>query len=107
MAARRRRQGRKAEPQLLWDKRRGQNWMEEYTRRLLEVGFVAGFATPCNFVCGEKELRVTVHGDDFTATGPTDSLQWLERGLAAAWEIKSEYLGPGSAGCETEVRVLN
>ena len=56
---------------------------------------------------GEKELRVTVHGDDFTATGPMDSLQWLEKGLAAAWEIKSECLGPGSEGCKTEVRVLN
>ena len=84
-----------------------QNWTEEYTRKLLELGFVAGFATPCNFVCGERELRVTIHGDDFTATGPMESLQWVEKGLAAAWEIKSEYLGPSSEGCKTEVRVLN
>ena len=84
-----------------------QNWAEEYTRRLQELGFVAGLSTPCNFTCAEKELRVTVHGDDFTATGPMDSLQWLEEGLAAAWEVKSEYLGPSSEGCKTEVRVLN
>ena len=25
----------------------------------------------------------------------------------AAWEVKSEYLGPMSEGCKTEVRVLN
>ena len=30
-----------------------QNWTEEYTRKLLELGFVADLATPCNFVCGE------------------------------------------------------
>ena len=72
-----------------------------------ELGFVAGFATPCNFVRAEKELRVTVHSDDFTATGPMDSPQWLAKGLAAAWEVKSEYLGPSSEGCKTEVRVLN
>ena len=74
-----------------------QNWAEEYTRRLQELGFVAGLATPCNFVRTEKDVRVTVHGDDFTATGPMDSSQCLEKGLAAAWEVKSEYLGPNSA----------
>ena len=34
-------------------------------------------------------------------------MQWLEKGLAAAWEITSEYLGPSSEGCKTVVRVLN
>ena len=64
-----------------------------HTKTVFELGFVAGSATPSNFVCGERELRVTVHGDDFTATGPMDSLQWLEKGLAAAWEIKVRVLG--------------
>ena len=33
-----------------------QNWTEECTQRLLELGYVAGLATPCNFVCEAIEL---------------------------------------------------
>ena len=27
-----------------------QNWIEEYTKTLCDMGFVAGIASPCNFV---------------------------------------------------------
>ena len=84
-----------------------QNWSEEYTRRLRELGFTVGNATPCNFVCEAKELHITVHGDDFTIVGPMDSLEWLNSTLEQIWDIKSEFLGPQKEGCKTEIRVLN
>ena len=76
-----------------------QNWTKEYTKVLLDLGFIAGHATPCKFYCEERELFVTVHGDDFTAAGPKGSLEWLKSGLESAWEIKADFLGPQTEGC--------
>ena len=47
-----------------------QNWAEEYTNTLLAAGFRVGLASPCNFFCKRTGVCVTVHGDDFTASGP-------------------------------------
>ena len=53
-----------------------QNWIEVYIRRLLELDFTAGRATPCKSWHGEHELFVTVHCHDFTIVGPMESLEW-------------------------------
>ena len=84
-----------------------QNPTEEYTQKLANLGFTAGRATPCNFWCQENEVFITVHGNDFTATGPMRSLEWLRKGLEQACEIKSDFWGPGIEGCSEEIRVLN
>ena len=47
-----------------------QNWTEEYTKKLVDLGFTAGVATPCHFLHKEKELFVIVRGGDFTVVGP-------------------------------------
>ena len=31
-----------------------QNWTEEYTKKLVDLGFTAGVATPCHFLHNEK-----------------------------------------------------
>ena len=31
-----------------------QNWTEEYTKKLVDLGFTAGVATPCYFLRSEK-----------------------------------------------------
>ena len=51
-----------------------QNWSIEYTRTLCAAGFKAGKASPCNFVHTTRDPALTVHGDDFTATGPIEDL---------------------------------
>ena len=43
------------------------NWEAHYTRLLLEAGFVQGLASPCIFYNKVRDIRVVVHGDDFTA----------------------------------------
>ncbi len=83
-----------------------QNWAREYTDTLQKCGFEQGKATPCSFVHEDREIFITVHGDDFTAAGPLDSLQWLEEQMERRYEIKSEYLGP-EANLSREIRVLN
>ena len=84
------------------------NWSETYTALLEKLGFVTGIGSPCNFHHPSKGISMTVHGDDFTSTGTEASLRWLDGQLQAAYEIKSQYLGPDAAkGHVQEVRVLN
>ena len=41
------------------------------------IGFARGASTPCSFYNQEKELRVVVHGDDFTVLGWEHQLNWF------------------------------
>ena len=61
-----------------------QNWTEEYTKTLRDMGFTVGIASPCNFVYPDKELYVSVHGDDFTIVGPAKEFEWMRSKLAKA-----------------------
>ena len=70
-----------------------QNWTEEYTKTLRDMGFIVGIASPCNFVCQDKELYVSVHGDDFTIVGPTKEFEWMRSNKAKAYEITGEFFG--------------
>ena len=69
-----------------------QNWSAEFTRTLKRLGFTTGKASPCNFKCDAKELFLSVHGDDFTVAGPTDSLRWFEKAMTDTYEIKANGL---------------
>ena len=52
-----------------------QNWTKEYTQALQAVGFTAGKTSPCNFYHKQAEISLSVHGDDFTVSGPERSLE--------------------------------
>ena len=85
-----------------------QNWAETYTALLKSLGFVVGMASPCNFHHPTRNISTSVHGDDFTSTGPEASLRWLDSQLRTAYELKTNYLGPHETrGHQKEVRVLN
>ena len=87
-----------------------QNWEEAYSRFLVSVGFRRGKASPCHFsFAGEqREIMITVHGDDFTAAGSLDDLRWLQRKFQQQYEVKSKLLGPEDEhDCVQDVRVLN
>ena len=60
----------------------------------MECGFKTGLVSPCNFEHVNRELKLTVHGDDFTVTGPTAGLQGMQRRMEQKYEIKAHYLGP-------------
>ena len=83
-----------------------QNWAKEYTGFLVGCGFKCGRASPCNFHHEARQLSATVHGDDFTVTGPEASLGWLRMAMTARYDIKSKMLGPGN-DMEQEIQVLN
>ena len=50
---------------------------------------------------------VSVHGDDFTAAGPKDSLDWFEAQMKSKYELTvGGRLGPGARD-DKEATVLN
>ena len=82
------------------------NWSEEYTERLLAVGFNAGVASPCVFYHRERGLRAYIHGDDFVVVGMPAQLKWMQDRLEEKYELTVEVLGPAKEQVK-EVRVLN
>ena len=54
-----------------------QNWEHTYSKFLVNLGFERGEATPCIFTLNSTQLRIVVHGDDFTALGHTKDLDWF------------------------------
>ena len=61
------------------------------------MGFVQGTSTPCVFRHHERDIIVTVHGDDFTSVGPKDDLDWYEQPMKEHYELTIQpRLGPGN-----------
>ena len=82
------------------------NWTATYTTFLQEVGFVTGEGCGCNFAHSTRQISLTVHGDDFTASASDADLAWLEEKFKVKFECKVEILGPGRNQLR-EVRILN
>ena len=76
----------------------------EYTKFLESIGFRSGLTSPCNFFHKQKELFLTVHGDDFTITGRMEALSWIRREMGNKFEITANVLGQDE-GMENEIRV--
>ena len=82
-------------------------WQEEYSTALVRMGFVQGIASPNVFWHKAKKISCTVHGDDFTSTGPADALDWFETSVSEEYEISvGPRLGPGPSDAK-EARALN
>ena len=82
-------------------------WEDCYASSLVAMGFRRGIANPCCFRHPDRDMSVVVHGDDFTALGCRDDLEWYAKQLSDHFEIVVKgYLGE-SDDCSKEVRVLN
>ena len=66
-------------------------WQQECSNYMKEICFTQGFASPCISVHAKRGLACSVHGDDFTSTGPKVELDWLEGKLESP-----EGRSPGS-----------
>ena len=84
-----------------------QNWEHAYIEFLEEAGFSSGIATPCVFHNRERNIRVVVHGDDFTVLASENQLNWFRGEIAKRFEVKFRGgLGP-EPGDDKAIRVLN
>ena len=85
----------------------GKLWEDTYTVVLMNAGFVPGASNPCIFYHEEKDISIVVHGDDFTALGSDDALDWYEQVLKDSFEIKIRgRLGIGCPGPQ-QIGILN
>ena len=72
-----------------------------------DLKFEVGDASACVFYHKEKDLRVSVHGDDLTAVGEKRNLDWYKLELEKLYELKElARLGPGAQD-DKEATVLN
>ena len=83
-----------------------QNWAATYTKFLVLVGFQRGRASNCNFVHKKRNIKMTVHGDDFLAVADLDQIKWIEEQLKSEYAIKAEVLGP-EPELNKEIKILN
>ena len=82
-------------------------WQEEYSTMLVSLGFRQGDACPNVFHHAVRRIVCSVHGDDFTASGPADALDWFEAAVGEHYELDiGPRLGPGDDDAK-EGRVLN
>jgi hypothetical protein len=82
------------------------NWTAEYTKTLEGLGFVKGRASTCNFRHVSRDIKLTVHGDDFLVAGPRSDLDWLKTKMQQKYDIKAQLLGP-EKDCQSEIKILN
>ena len=82
-------------------------WQQEYSGFMKSIGFTQGEASACIFVHGSRGIACSVHGDDFTSTGPKSGLDWLEAQPNCKYELREGgRLGPGPDDAK-ELTVLN
>ena len=82
-------------------------WQSEYSGALIEMGFTQGTASACVFSHIERGIVLSVHGDDFTAAGPKDSLDWYQKQMQERYELTiGGRLGPGDQD-DKEATILN
>ena len=82
-------------------------WHGEYSSFMKSLGFTMGDASACVFRHKARSLTSSVHGDDFTTTGPKRQLDWLKAEMSKKYELTENYrIGPAE-GDAKEARVLN
>ena len=59
---------------------------------LVKIGFQRGRASNCNFVHKKRNIKMTVHGDDFFAVADLDQMRWIEEQLKSEYAIKAEVV---------------
>ena len=85
----------------------GAIWEETFAGALVAIGFERGAASACCFYHTAKDIAIVVHGDDFTALGEDEDLNWYESELSKYFELKIRgRVGP-EASDDKEMRILN
>ena len=65
-----------------------QYWEHAYCEFLQSNGFVRWKSAPCVLLHLERQIRMVVHGDDFTALGTDHDLDWYRNLMKTRLEIK-------------------
>ena len=72
-----------------------------------ELGFTSGKVTPCMFWNKQRDIRINIHGDDFTVLAEEDQLDWFRREVSKKFDaIFRGRIGPDIAD-DKSIRILN
>ena len=82
-----------------------QNWFQEYSQHLINIGFRQADASPCTFYNRDKGIFTHVHDDDYVSCGTPDALQWMKHRLEKQCQVKTQMLGPDEIE-EKQVRII-
>ena len=63
-------------------------WEEDYSDRLLKIGFIRGKSASTVFWNKNTGVRIVVHGDDFTMSGTRKALMGIKEKLEEWYDIK-------------------
>ena len=81
-------------------------WEDEYARRLVEDGFRRGTAASAIFYHPKTQVRVVVHGDDFTFVGTESELKRIQAKMHEWYDVKGRgVLGSGKRDVH-EIEIL-
>ena len=84
-----------------------QNWETAYGDFMESIGMSRGKASPCIFYHKVRDLRVVVHGDDFTVLGPEGQLDWFREQIRGRFDVKVRgRMGDGDHDIKS-IRILN
>ena len=61
---------------------------------MFSLSFRQGDACPNLFYHADRQIVASVHGDDFTSSGPSGALDWVEQSVKEKYEISVD---PASA----------
>ena len=76
-------------------------------KRVAEIGFRQGSASACLFQQKSRGIVISVHGDDFTASGTKTRLDWWQAEMEKRYELTvGGRLGPAPEDSK-EVRCFN
>ncbi len=79
----------------------GDGWHEEISSKLAEkLGFSKGDASACIFRHPERAIECSTHGDDLSAAGPKDALDWYKEELQKTYELEEGAPWPRTQGHE-------
>ena len=64
---------------------------------MLALAFLQAKSNACSYFHEERNIRIEVHGDDFTGVGPKSELEWFPSELKKFWTVDlRRILGPPS-----------
>ena len=73
------------------------NWEAAIKHVMLALGFLQARSNACLYFHEERNMRIEVHGDDFTGVGPKSELEWFASELKKFWTVDLRgILGPPS-----------
>jgi hypothetical protein len=82
-------------------------WERHYSQKLESIGFVRGIAAATVFYNADTQVRIVVHGDDFTLLGYEHDLDAVTKEMKSWYELKVRATLGGEQGDDVEVTILN